>query len=116
MSKWEYPKMIHGQLTKWNWLPYYPDNIVLGENVDIGAFTCLFAHYGIFIHKDVMIGSHVSIYSLNTENGTKGRVIIGEGAKIGAHTIIFPNVVIKKNEKIKANSIVYMKNGERIIK
>jgi acetyltransferase-like isoleucine patch superfamily enzyme len=116
-KNYQYPKMEHGKLTEWNWLPYHPEKIGLGKNVDIGAFTCLFAHEGIEIGDEAQIGSHCSIYSLNTEDNIRGKVVIKEGAKIGSHSVIFPNVVIEKDEKIKAGSIVYVDSkGFRKIK
>ena len=117
MKKWKQPKMKHLKWTKWKWLPLYPKNIHIGEHVDIGALTALFGQNGIIIRDNVDIGSHCSIYSENTENGTYGPVIIKKGAKIGAHCVIFPNVVIEIGEKIPAGSIVYVnKNNERVIK
>lgn len=116
-KNWKPPKMKHGKFTKWNWVPYHPKNIRMGRNTDIGAFTCLFAHYGITIGDDAQIGSHCSIYSLNTENDVKGKVIIKDKACIGSHCVIFPNVVIEKEELIPAGSVVYVnKDGERIVK
>ena len=56
VEDWKPPEMIHGEFTKWKWLPYHPDKIKLGNKVDIGALTCLFAHYGIEIGDDVQIG------------------------------------------------------------
>jgi len=114
---WTKPIMEHGKLTKWNWLAYHPDKIIMGTNVDIGAFTCLFAHHGIELQDDVQIGGHCLLYSLNTENGTFGKITIKKGACIGAQSIIFPNVVIEAGEMIKAKSIVYINfHGRRVIK
>ena len=109
LKKWKPPKMKHGKLTKWNWLPYYPDSIFIGRNVDIGAFCFLQGRYGIIIGNDVQIGSHCSIYSEDTERGLKGQIIIKKGILIGAHSVILPkdnvNHFISKN--IKAGSVVY---------
>jgi len=109
--------MVHGEFTKWKWLPYYPENIKIGYKTDIGALTCLFAHHGIEIGDECQIGSFCAIYSLNTENDTSGRVIVKKKAKIGSHSVIFPNVIIEENERIKAGSIVYVdQKGKRHIK
>jgi len=107
-KKWKPPKMKHGKLTKWNWLPYYPENIKIGKNVDIGAFCFLQGKYGIDIGNNVQIGSHTSIYSEDTERGIKGKIIIKEGVMIGSHVTILPRLggfVIHFN--IKAGSVVY---------
>lgn len=115
-NKWKTPEMIHGVFTKWRWLPFHPECIKISNNVDIGALTCLFGHSGIEIEEDVQIGSHCSLYSLNTENKTKGKIVIKKGAKIGSHTVIFPNVIIEENEEIHSHSVVYMKDGVRVVK
>lgn len=116
-KNWKHPKMKHGKPTKWNWVPYYPENISIGYKSDIGAFCLLFAHEKIHIGWGVQIGARTTIYTKNTENCTHGKVIIKDKACIGAHCIIFPNVVIEKEEKIPAKSIVYVnKDNERVIK
>jgi acetyltransferase-like isoleucine patch superfamily enzyme len=101
--------MKHGEFTKWKWIPFYPDNIKIGYKVDIGALTVLFGHEGIELGDEVQIGSHCSIYSYNSENNTKGKVIIKEKACIGSHSLILPSVVIEKGEMIPAGSIVFMR-------
>lgn len=116
-KNWKMPKMKHGKPTKYNWIPYYPKLISVGNNSDIGALTLLFGQNGIEIGDNVQIGAGCIIYSENTENGTHGKVIIRESAKIGAHCILYPNVIIEVEEKIPAKSIVYVnKDNERVIK
>ena len=101
--------MEHGKLTKWNWLPYYPENIKIGKNVDIGAFCFLQGKYGIVIEDNVQIGSHCSIYSEDTERNINSKIYIMAGVKIGSHSIILP----KKSglhfitKHIKAGSVVF---------
>ena len=105
---WKPPEMEHGKLTKWNWLPYYPENIKIGKYVDIGAFCLLQGKYGIDIGENVQIGSHTSIYSEDTERGISGKIVILDGMLIGTHVSILPRdklLVIAKN--IKAGSVVY---------
>lgn len=106
-KKWIKPIIKHNQLTQWNWVVAYPEGLKLGKNVDIGAFTYIQAKYGVVIENNVQIGSHCSIYSENTINNIKGKVIIKKGAKIGAHSVILPNVIIDKNQLIKAGSVIY---------
>lgn len=107
-KEWEPPEMIHGRFTKWKWLPFYPENIIIGKNTDIGALSVLFGQNGIVIEEDVQIGAGCIIYSEDTERGVSGQIIIKKGVKIGANTVILPRDkihVIDKN--IKAGSVVY---------
>lgn len=96
----------HKVPTEWLWVVWHPENLTLGANVDIGAFTAIFAHHGVVIEDDVQIGSHCSIYSKNTINGTQGPVLIRKGARIGSHSIILPNVTIEENAFVKAFSVI----------
>jgi len=95
---------------KYGWRCQHNENLGLGINVDIGCFTFMNAKYGIDIGKDTQIGSHCSIYSVNTENETKGKVVIGENCRIGSYTLILPNVCIPPDTKIKARSVIDDRN------
>ena len=44
----------------------YPENLTIGENVDIGAFTYINAKYGVFISNNVKIGPHCAILTDNS--------------------------------------------------
>lgn len=105
-KNWEQPKFDAKNLTKWNWMCQYHQNLKLGNNTDIGAFTYINAKYGVEIQENVQIGSHCCIYSENTIDRTKGKVIIKNGACIGTHCTIFPGVVIGKNAVVGAHSLV----------
>jgi acetyltransferase-like isoleucine patch superfamily enzyme len=105
-TEWELPAMEHNKLTKWNWMVSRPENLILGKNVDIGAFTYIAAHHGVIIETNVQIGSHCAIYSLNTEDDTKGLVTIKQGACVGSHVVIFPGVTIGMDAKVGAHSLV----------
>lgn len=111
-KKWKPPKMKHGKFTKWKWLPYYPENIEIGENVDIGALCFLQGKFGITIEDNVQIGGGTFIYSHNSINNTKGSICIGENSTIGAHSVILPGVIIPANWHIKANSILTEKDNK----
>ena len=87
---WIKPIIEHNILTKWNWMVSCPENISLGENVDIGAFTYIQAEMGVIIDDDVQIGSHCSIYSVNTIDSTASKIHIKKGARIGSHSVILP--------------------------
>jgi acetyltransferase-like isoleucine patch superfamily enzyme len=96
----------HGKPTKWLWVVWHPEHFLCGLRVDIGAYTAIFAHHGVTICDDAQIGSHCAIYSLNTIDGTAGRVIIGKGAAIGSHCTIMPGVTIGDFAKVGAHSLV----------
>lgn len=103
---WKRPLIQHGVPTKWLWVVWHPENLVLGERTDIGAYTCIFAGDGVEIGKGVQIGSHCSVYSTNTIDNKRGKVVIGEGARIGTHSTIMPGVTIGENALIGAYSLV----------
>lgn len=105
-EKWKRPVIKHGVPTKWHWVVFHPEGLVLGESTDIGVFTAIFAHHGVEIADEVQIGGHCLIYSLNTEDNTAGKVRIGRGAKIGAHSTIMPSVTIGEGATIGAYSLV----------
>jgi len=90
-KKWEPPEIQHNKLTQWNWMVSHPENLSLGDGVDIGAFTYIQAEKGVVIEDDVQIGSHCSIYSVNTIDGTAGKIHIKKGSCIGTHSVILPN-------------------------
>lgn len=119
-KKWKKPKIKHAKFTKYQYLVWYPKGLTLGHNIDIGALTLINAHYGVIIQDNVRIGGGCKIYStddITKEYLIKGMVLIKKGARIGAHVIILPNVIIEEGEKILAGSIVFVnKKGERIIK
>ena len=90
----------------YGWRCFHPDNLKLGYGCDIGAFSLLQAKYGIKLGEDVELGPHVYICSHSTIDNKQGKVIIKDGAKIGAGSIILPNVIIGKNSIIGAGSVV----------
>ena len=99
-------------LRRYGWMCSHPDKLELGYDCDIGAFTYIQSKYGVKIGDDVQIGSHCSIYSINTENNTKGEVVIGDNSLIGSHCLILPGAVIISGSKIRAYSIVKSKLEE----
>jgi acetyltransferase-like isoleucine patch superfamily enzyme len=103
---WSLPEINHGLLTKYNWLVLYPENLTLGVDTDIGAFSLIMAKNGVHIGDNVMIGSHVAIYSASTIDSKSGPVTIHRNAKIGSHSVIMPNVTIGENSIIGAFSYV----------
>jgi len=103
---WKYPEFNEKGMTKWNWMCQYRENLKLGKNTDIGAFTYINARYGVEIQEDVQIGSHCSIYSWSTIDDKKGRVTIKKNAKIGSHSVIMTGVTVGENAVVAAFSFV----------
>ncbi len=105
-KEWKPPEFDETGMTKWNWMCQYHENLKLGENADIGAFTYINARYGVEIAEDVQIGSHCSIYSWSTIDDKKGKVTIDRKAKIGSHSVVMPGVTIGQNAVVGAFSFV----------
>jgi acetyltransferase-like isoleucine patch superfamily enzyme len=103
---WKFPEIENGELTKYNWLVQYPENLKLGKYTDIGAFTYINAKYGVVIEDYVQIGSHCSIYSISTIDNKKGKVVIRKNARIGSHSVVMPGVKIGENAIVGAFSFV----------
>jgi len=105
-KNWQKPMFDDKNMTKWNWMCQYHENLSIKENTDIGAFTYINAKNGVIIEENVQIGSHCAIYSENTIDNTSGKVLIKKGAKVGSHTVILPGVTIGKNAIVGAQSLV----------
>jgi acetyltransferase-like isoleucine patch superfamily enzyme len=89
-----------------NWLCFHSENMKIGKDVDVGAFTLIQAAYGVELGDDVEIGPHCYICSHSTIDDKKGKVIIKKGAKIGAHSVVMPGVTIGENTIVGALSFV----------
>lgn len=114
---WRFPLIQHAIPTEWGWVVLYPQKFNLQRFVDIGWGTFINARYGVELNEECQIGPYSSILSDNTIDNQNGKVIIGKGAKIGAYSLILPNVIINPGEFIKARSIVYIdRNGNRKVK
>lgn len=105
-KKWKKPTIRHGKLTQWNWMVQHPQNLELGEQTDIGAFTYINALHGVIIGNKVEIGSHCSIYSVSTIDHKNGKVVLKDNCRVGSHSTIMPGVSIGKNSVIGAHSFV----------
>ncbi len=105
-KNWKPPEFDEKGMTKWNWMCRHHENLKLGKNTDIGAFTYINAKYGVDIQENVQIGSHCSIYSESTIDGKNGKVTIKRNAKVGSHTVIMPGVTIGENATVAACSFV----------
>ncbi|MFH2062415.1 MAG: acyltransferase [Candidatus Beckwithbacteria bacterium] len=105
-KNWQRPKFDDKNVTKWNWMCSDNENLEIGKNSDIGAFTYIKAKFGVKIGGDVQIGSHCSIYSENTIDKTQGKIVIKKGAMVGSHSVILPNVTIGEEAIVGAFSLV----------
>ena len=106
LKTWRQPKPKHLVPTKWLWTVSYPENLLLEKDTDIGAFTYIHAGGQVLIREGAKIGSHCSIYSENSIDGTSGAVIIGEGACVGSHCTIMPDVTIGRGAKVDAQMVI----------
>ncbi|MBU2633750.1 MAG: acyltransferase [Nanoarchaeota archaeon] len=105
-KEWVIPEIEERKLTKWNWIVFHKNNLELGKNTDIGAFTLLDASNGLKIEEDVQIGSHCSIYTRTTIDNKNGKVHLKKNARIGSHSVVMPGVTIGENSIIGALSFV----------
>jgi acetyltransferase-like isoleucine patch superfamily enzyme len=106
-KNWKQPKIEDRKLhPKYYFLVHHKENLELGKNTDIGAFTYINAKNGVKIEKNVQIGSHSSVYSVSTIDEKEGKVVIKENARICTHCTVMPGVTIGKNSIIGANSFV----------
>lgn len=105
-KEWKKPTIKEGELTKYNWMVQHKENLELGRNTDIGAFTYINAKNGVVIEDDVQIGSHCSIYSVSTIDDKEGRVMLKKGCKIGSHSVIMPRVTVEEGAIVGAFSFV----------
>jgi len=103
---WKYPEIEEGKPTKYNWVVQHKDNLRLGFRSDIGAFTYINAKYGVTIEDEVQIGSHCSIYSVSTIDEKSGPVTLKKYCRIGAHSVVMPNVTVGENAVVGAHSFV----------
>ena len=55
-ENWQMPTIKHAIPTQYGWTVYYPENLTLLKNTDIGWGSFLNAHYKITIEEDVEIG------------------------------------------------------------
>lgn len=102
----EEPRFTEYGLTQWYWLVRHRENFKLGRNVEIGSFTVIGCEYGVEIQDNVKIGYHCTIMSDSTVDNKQGKVLLKRGCKIGANSVIMPNVTIGENAVIGANSFV----------
>jgi len=105
-ENWEMPEFSEQGMTKWHWKCQYHENLKLGKQVDIGAFSYINAKYKVELEDDVQIGAHCSLYSVSTIDGKQGKITIRKNAKVGTHSVVMPGVTIGQNSIIGAFSFV----------
>lgn len=103
---WQFPEIVDGQPTKYNWVVQNTENFKLGYKTDIGAFSYINAKYGVTIEDFVQIGSHCSIYSVSTIDDKSGMVILRKNCRIGTHSVIMPGVTVGEDAVVGAFSFV----------
>jgi len=111
-ENWQYPEIEEGKPTKYNWIVQGKDGLKLGKYTDIGVFTYINAKAGVVIEDYVQIGGGAKIYSSNTIDDTKGKIILKRNCKIGANTMVLPDVTVGENSIVGALSLV--KSGTSI--
>jgi len=105
-ANWKHPEVIDGVLTKYNWLAQNVKNLHLGFATDIGAFSYINALHGVTVEDHVQVGSHCSIYSVSTIDGSYGEVLLKRNCKIGSHSTVLPGVSVGENSIVGAHSLV----------
>ncbi len=104
--EWVGPKYDERGLTQWYWRVLYPENLVLGRNVQIGSFTVIDAMKGVRIDDNVRIGFGCTIISYSSIDEKEGKVVLEKDCKVGSNTVIMPGVRIGSGTIVGANSFV----------
>lgn len=92
--------------TPWQWRVLHPDNLVLGDNTEIGSFTVIDAFKGVEIQDKVKIGFNCVIISHSSIDNKSGKVVLEKNCKIGSTAVIMPGVTVGENAVVGANSFV----------
>lgn len=106
MTYWKPPEIKERELNEYHWLVFHKENLELGKDTDIGAFTLLDASEGILIEEGVKIGSHCSLYSRTDIDHKKGKITLKKNSCIGSHCVIMPGITIGENAIVGAMSFV----------
>jgi len=114
-DNWQFPEIIEGVPTKYNWIVQNKDGLELGYKSDIGAFSYINAKYGVIIEEYVQLGSHCSVYSLSTIDDKHGKVHLKKNSRVGSHSTILPGVTIGENSIVGAHSLVTQNIPDNVI-
>lgn len=104
-KNWKYPEIKENEDTKWGWRVRGVKNFKMGKNVDIGYGVYIQAEAGVELGDNVQIGGGAKIYSVNTINNTRGKVVIKDNACIGANAVVLPGVVVEAGGIVSACSV-----------
>ncbi len=114
-NEWQYPDIIDGEPTKYQWIVKHTNQFKLGYKTDIGAFTYINAKHGVIIEDYVQIGSHCSLYSVSTIDKKQGAIRLKKGSRIGTHSVIMPGVTIGEGSIIGAFSFVNIEIPDNVL-
>lgn len=102
----ERPRFNKYGLTQWYWIARHHENLKLGKNVQIGAFTLLDCMKEMEIQDNVKIGWSCTIISYSSIDKKSGKITLKKGCKVGANSVIFPGVTIGEEAIVGANSLI----------
>lgn len=105
-GSWRRPRIPKGRPTKFGWVVSHPKRFRLGKFTDIGYGAYIQSGGGVIIEDHVQIGGGVKIYSVDTIDNTKGKIVLKKNCKIGANSVLFPGVTVGENSVIGALSLV----------
>ena len=100
------PQFDEYGMTQWWWLARHKENLVLGKNTEIGNFTVLGCDYGIEIQDNVKIGYNCTIMTHSSIDNRQGSVVLKKNCKIGANSVVMPGITIGENSIVGACSFV----------
>ena len=103
---WKAPTFDEKNMTPWNWMCQHQENLQLGKNVDIGAFTYINAKKGVIMEDYVQLGSHCSIYTISTIDNKEGKIHLKKNCRIGTHSVVMPGITVGENSVVGAYSFV----------
>lgn len=103
---WQRPAIVEGLDTRYGWRVRHVKRLLLGYETDIGYGTYIQAEETVVIGNNVQIGGHCLLYSVNTINNTRGPIVIGDDACIGAFCTILPGVTIGRGAFVRAYTLV----------
>lgn len=92
---------------------YFPENLFLGQGVDIGEFSVIRANASVHIGKNVLIASHTVISTVGHPKSHPRRgitishpITIEDEVWLGAGSIILPGVTIGYGSIVAAGAVV----------
>jgi len=105
-KEWKPPTFDEQGMTKWGWKCSHPESLEIGRNVDVGFSAYIQAEEGVVLEDDVQIAGGCKIYSVNTIEGTRGKVVIKREACVGGNSVVLPGVTIGEEAIVGALSLV----------